>query len=758
MKQSDNKGATTVGISNNSHSTIQTLTLPVEGMTCASCVTRVEKALKKVDGVLEASVNLASEKAKIEFDTAKVNVEQLRAAVTDEGYSLVLPEGESRQSADAGARENETLRQLKKELLLAGLLAVPIMVISMVSMLESYASWSPLSLEQTNKLLLLLTTPILFISGKRFFKGFWLALKHFTADMNTLVAVGTGAAFAFSSIAVLFPEALGHAGHKGHVYFDTTATIITLILLGKLLEAKAKSRASDAIRKLMGLQPKTARVVRDGVEQDVSINDVVVGEEVIVRPGEKMPVDGVVLSGTTTVDESMVTGESMPVEKSSGGKVIGGTINKNGSITMRASAVGKDTLLAHIARLVEEAQGSKAPIQNLADKIASVFVPIVIGIAVMTFAVWYFATDAGFNSALVNFIAVLIIACPCALGLATPTAIMVGTGRGANLGILIKNADSLERAHRIHTIVLDKTGTITEGKPNVTDVMAFEGFDEDTVLKHAASLERKSEHPLGQAIVEYAGKRNIPNVEAEAFQSLTGFGVAGVVDGLPVAVGNPALLKEYAVHLNGKEDALARFAAEGKTPILVAIDMKPAGIIAVADTIKPTSREAIERMKQMGLEVVMITGDNERTAQAIARQAGIDRVIADVLPQDKARHIQELKAGGNTVAMVGDGINDAPALAQADVGIAIGTGTDIAMEAADVTLMRGDVMSIVDAIRLSSATLRTIKQNFFWAFVYNIVGIPLAAFGLLDPMIAAGAMAFSSVSVVSNSLRLKRFS
>lgn len=737
---------------------IATMTLPVQGMTCASCVTRVEKALKKVDGVQEASVNLASEKAKVEFDPAKVNVEQLRAAVADAGYSLVLPEAESRQSADAGTHESVTLRQLKKELLLAGSLTVPIMVISMVSMFESYTSLSPLSLEQTNKLLLLLTTPVLFISGKRFFKGFWSALKHFSADMNTLVAVGTGAAFAFSTIAVLFPEAFGHAGHKGHVYFDTTATIITLILLGKLLEAKAKSRASDAIRKLMGLQPKTARVVRDGVEQDVSINDVVVGEEVIVRPGEKMPVDGVVLSGTTTVDESMVTGESMPVEKGVGGKVIGGTINKNGSITMRALAIGKDTLLAHIARLVEEAQGSKAPIQNLADKIASVFVPIVIGVAVMTFAIWYLVADAGFNPALVNFIAVLIIACPCALGLATPTAIMVGTGRGANLGILIKNADSLERAHRIHTIVLDKTGTITEGKPTVTDVVAFDGFDDETVLKHAASLERKSEHPLGQAIVEYASRRNVTIVETEAFQSLTGFGVAGVIDGLPVAVGNPALLKEYAIHVNGKEDALARFAAEGKTPILVAIDAKPAGIIAIADTIKPTSREAIERMKQIGLEVVMITGDNERTAQAIARKAGIDRVIADVLPQDKARHVQELKANGKTVAMVGDGINDAPALAQADVGIAIGTGTDIAMEAADVTLMRGDLMSIVDAIRLSSATLRTIKQNFFWAFVYNIVGIPLAAFGLLDPMIAAAAMAFSSVSVVSNSLRLKRFS
>ncbi|MBX2990575.1 MAG: copper-translocating P-type ATPase [Bacteroidetes bacterium] len=734
-----------------------TLTLPVQGMTCASCVTRVEKALKKIDGVQEASVNLASEKAKVEFDAAKVNVEKLRAAVADAGYSLVVSETESSQSDGGETHQSRTMQHLKRELILSGSLTVPIMAISMASMFESYASWSPLSLEQTNKLLLLLTTPVLFIPGRRFFKGFWSALKHFSADMNTLVAVGTGSAFVFSTIAVLFPEALGHAGHKGHVYFDTTATIITLILLGKLLESKAKSRASDAIRKLMGLQPKTARVMRDGVEQDVSINDVIAGDAVIVRPGEKIPVDGVVLSGTTTVDESMVTGESMPVEKNIGGNVIGGTINKNGSITMRASAVGKDTLLAHIARLVEEAQGSKAPIQSLADKIASVFVPIVIGIAAVTFAGWYFATDAGFNHALVHFIAVLIIACPCALGLATPTAIMVGTGRGANLGILIKNAGSLERAHRIQTIILDKTGTITEGKPKVTDVVAFDGFDEVTILKHAVSLERKSGHPLGNAIVEYAQRNTVAAVEAEAFQSLTGFGVAGVVEGLPVAVGNLSLLKEYAIHLNGREERLTRFAADGKTPVFVAIDSKPAGIIAIADTIKPTSAEAIRRMKQMGLEVVMITGDNQRTANAIATQAGVERVIAEVLPQDKARSVQELRKEGRTVAMVGDGINDAPALAAADVGIAIGTGTDIAMEAADITLMRGDLMSIVHAIRLSSATLRTIKQNFFWAFVYNTVGIPLAAFGLLDPMMAAAAMAFSSVSVVSNSLRLKRF-
>lgn len=738
------------------HPTIQTLTLPVEGMTCASCVARVEKALTNVEGVRAAAVNLATEKARIEFDPAVVNIEKLRAAVSDAGYSLHVPGDQAAPTADGEDRHAATMRQLTKELILSAALTVPVMVLSMASMLDSYARWSPLSLDETNKVLLLLTTPVLFVSGKRFFKGFWSALKHFSADMNTLVAVGTGAAFAFSTVAVLFPDWLDHAGHRGHVYFDTTATIITLILLGKFLEAKAKGRASDAIRKLMGLQPASARIVSDGVERDIPLAQVLAGDTVIVRPGERIPVDGVVLNGVTTVDESMVTGESMPVEKSSGDKAIGGTMNNSGSITIRATAVGKDSLLSRIAALVEEAQGSKAPIQNLADKIASVFVPIVIAIGMITFALWFFLAGAGFTTALVHSIAVLIIACPCALGLATPTAIMVGTGRGANLGILIKNADSLERAHRIQTIVLDKTGTITEGKPVVTDVIAFDGFEREKILKYAASLERKSEHPLARAIVEHAGENDIQLAEPEAFQSLTGFGVAGVIHGLPVAVGNAALLKEYAIHLKGSENLLERLSVEGKTVILVAIDSEPAGVIAVADAIKPTSREAIMRMKELGFDVVMITGDNARTAKAIGEQTGVHRVIAEVLPQDKARHIQSLQAQGRTVAMVGDGINDAPALARADVGIAMGTGTDIAMDAADITLMRGDLKSIVEAIRLSSATLRTIRQNFFWAFVYNIVGIPLAAFGLLDPMIAAAAMAFSSVSVVGNSLRLKR--
>jgi Cu+-exporting ATPase len=730
---------------------IQTLTLPVEGMTCASCVTRVEKALKNVDGVQAASVNLASEKAKIEFDPTRVNVEMLRAAVADAGYSLLLPQAESPQSSES--HQSEALRQLTKELILSGSLTVPIMVISMVSMLDSYSRWSPLTMDQTNKLLLLLTTPVLFISGKRFFKGFWSALKHFSADMNTLVAVGTGAAFAFSTVAVLFPEALGHAGRRGHVYFDTTATIITLILLGKFLEGRAKSKASDAIKKLMGLQPKTARVNRNGIEKDIAIEDVVLRDIIIVRPGERIPVDGVIIKGFTTVDEAMVTGESLPVEKRENDKVIGGTINKNGSIEFRATAVGKNTLLAHIVKLVEEAQGSKAPIQYLADKIAAVFVPTVIGIAVVTFLLWYFVGGIGFTHSLVNFIAVLIIACPCALGLATPTAIMVGTGVAAKLGVLIKNAESLERTRTIQTIVLDKTGTITNGKPSVTDVAALNGFSTEEILRSAASLETKSEHPLGQAIVEYAKKKQIEFVEVAGFASTTGVGVEGNVGGKHVTIGNAS----SGVLPNGSEHIISSFAEQGKSPVLVAIEGKPAGVIGIADEIKPTTKSAIAQLREMKIKIIMLTGDNEQTAKAIAAQAGVDRVIAQVLPHEKVNHVKLLQAEGKAVAMVGDGINDAPALAQADVGIAMGTGTDIAMDAADMTIMHGDLIMVAQAIKLSSATLRTIRQNFFWAFAYNVVGIPLAALGVLNPMIAAAAMAFSSVSVVSNSLRLKRF-
>lgn len=735
---------------------IQTLTLPVQGMTCASCVTRVEKALKKVEGVNEASVNLASEKARVEFDPSRVQLDQLKTAVEDAGYELLLPGNNSENAADKTAKQ-DARQGLRSELILSAVFTVPVMILSMISMFDFYKDVSPLSLYDTNKILLLLTTPVMFYSGRRFFKGFWGAAKHFSADMNTLVAVGTGSAYAFSTVAVLFPDAMGHAGHAGHVYFDTSAVIVTLILLGKYLEATAKDKATDAITALMGLQPKTARIIRDGQEYDVPVSEVRVDDLVVVRPGERIPVDGVISKGTTSIDESMVTGESLPVEKRAGDKVVAGTINANGSIEFAAKAVGSKTVLAQIVRLVEEAQGSKAPIQGLADKIASVFVPIVIGIAVLTLSSWIAFANADFTTALVNFIAVLIIACPCALGLATPTAIMVGTGRGANLGILIKNADSLERAGKITTVVLDKTGTITEGKPSVSDVLTFNGHDEEHLLRLAASVERKSEHPLARAIVDFASGRGVKPVETESFMAMTGFGVSGSVGGETILIGNLALLKDQSVPLDGKKEAAAELAGQGKTPVLVAVNGKLAGILAISDTIKPTSKKAIEKLHSMGITVVMMTGDNQQTAETIATQAGIDRVIANVLPHEKAGHVKELQQGGAIVAMAGDGINDAPALAQADVGIAMGTGTDVAMEAADITLMKGDLMSIAQAIRLSTATLRTIKQNLFWAFIYNVVGIPLAALGMLNPMIAAGAMAFSSVSVISNSLRLKRF-
>ncbi|MCZ6775132.1 MAG: heavy metal translocating P-type ATPase [Ignavibacteria bacterium] len=740
--------------SNKTFDHLQTLTLPVEGMSCASCVLRVEKALKKVNGVSSATVNLANEKATIEFDTAKATVEQLQGAVAESGYTLRIPKsteapGEQEMEQAKGVAD----KHLMSELILSAAFTLAIMVLSILGMADRL----PFTFDTMNKILLVLATPVMFIAGRRFFMGAWATAKHFTADMNTLIAVGTGAAYAYSVTAVLFPVVVGTAGATPHVYFDTAVVIITLILLGRYLEATAKSRTSDAIKKLLGLQPKTARVVRDGSDTDVSIDDVLLEDIVIVRPGEKIPVDGIITKGLTSIDESMVTGESLPVEKSVGHKVVGGTINKNGSIEFRATAVGKNTVLAQIVKLVEEAQGSKAPIQRLADRIASVFVPIVIGIALLTFSLWFFVGQSSFTYAMVNFIAVLIIACPCALGLATPTAIMVGTGVGARLGVLIKNAESLERTHKIQTVILDKTGTITEGKPSVTDVMTFSGFEQTRVLQAVASVEKQSEHPLGQAIVEYAVKKNIPLAPTDAFQLSTGLGVTAVVDGNTVAAGNMSFMKEHVSYLDEHGEVADRFSNEGKTPIFIAINGKVAGLIAIADTIKATAPEAIKKLQAMGLEVIMLTGDNERTAKAIAVQAGLDRLISQVKPDEKLHHVKVIQGEGKFVAMAGDGINDAPALAQADVGIAMGTGTDIAMEAADITLMKGDLRSIVHAIQLSSRTLGTIRQNLFWAFIYNVVGIPVAALGLLNPMIAAAAMAFSSVSVVSNSLRLKRF-
>ncbi|MBI2618940.1 MAG: copper-translocating P-type ATPase [Ignavibacteriales bacterium] len=735
---------------------IQTLTLPIEGMTCASCVTRVEKVLKKIDGVESAVVNLATERVNVSLDSEKIDLARLAHAVGEAGYKLVLPT----KSADQEEAQNSSraaYRRLKREFMLSASLALPVMIVSMLSMTDWFMTAVPVSMDVINKLLFLATSVIMVVPGKRFFAIAWKLARHGSSDMNTLVAVGTGAAYLYSSVAVLFPGILGITDVSGSIYFDTAAVIIALILMGRLLEARAKSRTTDAMRTLLGLQPKTARVSRGGAEMEVPVGEVRHEDLVQVRPGERIPVDGVIIAGSTSVDESMVTGESMPVEKKNGDRVVGGTINKHGSFEFRATAVGKETVIAQIVRLVEEAQGSKAPIQALADKVASVFVPVVIGISLLTFLFWLAVGGLSFTAALMNFIAVLIIACPCALGLATPTAIMVGTGLGATNGILIKNAESLELAQKVRTIVLDKTGTVTEGKPSVTDVIRFNGAEETALLRLSASLEKKSEHPLGHAIVEYARRRGISAAPAETFEARSGRGVSARVEGDLVVLGNQSFLNEHGVDTVAAGYDLDRLAADGKTPVLVALNGVLSGVFGVADPRKSTSQEAVRLLQELGMTVVMITGDNERTARAVASAVGIDRVLAGVLPQEKAARVKDLQSDGTLVAMVGDGINDAPALAQADVSVAMGSGTDVAIETADITLMSNDLMSVVYAIRLSRKTMETVKQNLFWAFVYNIIGIPIAAVGLLNPMYAAAAMAFSSVSVVSNSLRLRAF-
>ena len=745
-----------------------TLTLPVEGMTCASCVARVEKTLKKIDGVEIANVNLATEAVALSFDPARTSLEVLAKAVEGAGYKLAIPAKSNQPSSGHALKltegreesyQEKYYRQLKRDFFFSTVLAVPIMLVNMLSMTSWFMANIPVSMDDVNKVLLILTAPVMIVSGKRFFMPAWKLARHFSADMNTLVAVGTGTAFLYSAFVVLFPKWLPSSVNPYHVYFDSAAVIIALILMGRVLEARAKHKTSEEIQKLMKIQPKTARVVREKIEREIPAADVLVGDIILVRPGELIPVDGIVTRGSTSVDESMITGESFPVEKHDGDKLVGGTINKNGSIEFRAAAVGADTVVAHIIKLVEDAQGSKAPIQHLADRIASVFVPVVLLIALGTLGGWYLAADMGFASALINAIAVLVIACPCALGLATPTAIMVGTGKGASFGVLIKNAESLERACSVQTIVFDKTGTITLGQPSVTDIKTFGGMDEQSLLKFAASLENKSEHPISTALVKEAKNRSITLVEADSFQSKTGYGVLGTVNGSSIAAGSEALIQSLSLDISSAGKIASEFSDQGKTPVYIALDGKFAGIIAVADTMNPTSKKAVEDLKQMGLEVVMLTGDNPGTAQRIAAQAGITRVYSRVLPDEKFSKIKALQMEGKTerriVAMVGDGINDAPALAQADVSIAMGSGTDVAMETADVTLMKSDLNGVVQAIRLSRRTMRTIKQNLFWAFVYNSIGIPLAALGLLHPMVAAGAMAFSSVSVVTNSLRLR---
>ena len=723
------------------------VTLNIEGMSCANCAATIERGLNENSGVISANVNLSTEKATIHYNPNAVKASELMRIVDDLGYKALRADEEARD--EDNTRKEKELKRLRLELFVAIILSAPLLL-NMILMV--FGVHVPLM--QNPYFQLALATPVQFVIGSKFYRNAFYALKAKSANMDVLIAMGTSAAYFYSLYNMFFGAKT--VGESPHLYFESAAIIITLILLGKYFEAVAKGKTSEAIKKLMGLRAKTATLVVDGKEKEVPIDEVVIGDVIVVKPGEKIPVDGEILEGNSAVDESMLTGESIPVDKKAGDFVVGASINTLGSFTFRATKVGKETMLAQIIKMVEDAQGTKAPIQKIADKVSGIFVPIVIGIALVTFLVWYFIVGnatAGFTS----MVSVLVIACPCALGLATPTAIMVGTGKGAENGILIKGGEHLEEAYRINTIVLDKTGTITKGEPEVTDIVALGELNQEDVLKIAAAVEKRSEHPLARAIFE-KGKQTLKQIQdIDEFEAIPGQGVKAKVDKKPVLVGTRKLMTEQGVDYLPYEKQIADLENMGKTAMLMAVSGKMAGIIAVADTIKDTSKRAVEELIALGVDVYMLTGDNKKTAAAIAKQAGIENVIAEVLPEKKAETVMGLKKQGKIVAMAGDGINDAPALASADVGIAMGTGTDVAMEAADITLMRGDLTAIPASIRLSKKTMAKIKQNLFWAFFYNIIGIPVAALGFLNPMIAGAAMAFSSVSVVSNSLSLKSF-
>ncbi|MFY0759816.1 heavy metal translocating P-type ATPase [Metabacillus dongyingensis] len=723
----------------------------ISGMTCAACANKIEKRLNKLNGVQNATVNFALESASVEYNPDEVSAADMKEAIKKLGYSLEQKKETKGEKVDH--RQKEIEKQTGK-FIFSSILSIPLLW-AMVSHFEFTSFiWLP-EMFMNPWVQLALATPVQFLVGGQFYVGAYKALRNKSANMDVLVALGTSAAYFYSIY--LSIQTIGSDAHMVELYFETSAVLITLIILGKLFEAKAKGRSSEAIKKLMGMQAKTATVFRDGQELNVPIEEVIAGDIVYVKPGEKVPVDGEIFEGRSALDESMITGESIPVDKTAGDLVIGSTINKNGFIKVKATKVGKDTALAQIIKVVEEAQGSKAPIQRLADVISGIFVPIVVGIAIVTFLVWYFVVSPGeFAVALEKLIAVLVIACPCALGLATPTSIMAGSGRAAEYGILFKGGEHLETTHRLDTVILDKTGTVTNGKPTLTDVIVSNGFEEDEFLKLVGAAERNSEHPLAEAIALGIKEKGIKLGSAEQFEAIPGFGIESKVEGKSLLIGTRRLMEKNNIDVRNILPIMENLEKQGKTAMLVAIDHQFAGVIAVADTIKETSQKAIERLKKMGLEVVMITGDNKQTAQAIAKEVGIEHVIAEVLPEGKAEEVKKLQKAGKKVAMVGDGINDAPALATADIGMAIGTGTDVAMEAADITLIRGDLNSIADAIYMSKMTIRNIKQNLFWAFAYNALGVPIAALGFLAPWLAGVAMAFSSVSVVLNALRLQR--